>query len=313
MSFKFHRKKVGLWVPRKYKKPRKVEILFPSQFIDGKATMYDAFLFCARQYGDSETRAIERLKMLPKPVKEAQVLHDRITDLWRYKFGDPYDRLPEGTIVSGTNILQSVNELYKAVKIADQRLTDSQKLSYLKRLSDVDKHPDAVFEMRPLANVSGSFRVSYEVSGLGPGNTTLDWQVKGRIINIVFDVKNRTKSLINHLSKIIPHLNQGEDYPQPPSPDPADLFTSVQGKLNERCYLCQLQGVWIHTDIKEDELKLKHYFDNVLNKKKIHFAVISDWQDDAYILACDRFIIEKLVNIFKLTQSTRFVTQDYPQ
>jgi hypothetical protein len=53
----------------------------------------------------------------------------------------------------------------------------------------------------------------------------------------------------------IPDLNKGTNHTLPTAPNPADLFKSVENKLKERCYVLQLQGVWIHSDIKEDESK----------------------------------------------------------
>lgn len=303
---------MGLWVPARYRE-RKVDVLIPGQFFDDKGTMYDTFLICARQCGDSEAYAVGLLKLLPKPIKGAIVRHDRITDIWRYKYGSPYNRLPDETLVSGTNEFMPVIELYRALRIADRWLTRGQLLKYLERLSDIHKHPDVLFEMRPLLNVGDGFRVNYEVIGYGPGNTTLDWRIEGRYLNILFDVKNRMKSLINHLRRIIPQLNQGEDYAQPPSPDPADLFQNVHEKLTETCFLYQLQGVWIHTDIKENEEKLRRYFDKDMNNKKVHFAVISDWQDDVYILARNHLVSNAILKTFKINKSKRFVARDYKE
>lgn len=302
---------MALWIPPRYRRRTNAEVLIPGQFFDDKGTMYDAFLFCAHQRGDSDAHAIELLKLLPKPIKSAIVMHDRITDIWRYKYGSPYDRLPDETLVSGTNEFMPVIDLYRALHVADRRLTKVQLIKFIERLKDNSKHLDVVFEMRPLLNVDDGFQAYYEVIGYGPGNTTLDWWVEGRYINIVFDVKNRTKSLINHLRQIIPQLNLGEDYAQPSSPNPSDLFLNVQEKLKEMCFLCQLQGVWIHTDIKEDEVKLREYFDNHLNNKKVHFAVISDWLDDAYILACNHLISNVIGKTFKIIKSKRFVARDY--
>jgi hypothetical protein len=53
----------------------------------------------------------------------------------------------------------------------------------------------------------------------------------------------------------IPDLNKGTNHTLPTAPNPADLFEGVENKLKERCYVLQLQGVWIHSDIKEDESK----------------------------------------------------------
>jgi hypothetical protein len=273
--------------------------------------MYEIFTRFAPDYGDAKAYAVELLNLLPQPVKEAPVWFDKMTKLWRYEYGLPYDRLPELTLISGTNVHLPVDELYSALRIADKRLKRDQLRTFLKRLSDSGKHSDVLFEMRPIRDVSAKLQADYEVSGLGIGNTTCDWQVKGRFINVVFDVKNRTKSFIEHMKQIIPDLNKGVANIQPTAPNPEDLFKSVENKLEERCYFSQLQGVWIHSDIKEDEEKLTLYFKNTLNRKKVHFAILSDWENDAFILARSNIIENALKRIFRLTKSARFVSRQY--
>jgi hypothetical protein len=206
--------------------------------------MYEAFKKLAIEYGDKEAYAIELLKLLPQSLKEAPVWFDNLTSLWRYEYGLPIDRMPEEMVVVGTNMYLPVSELYCAVRIADKRLSRIQLLEFLERLSDKGKHADALFEMRPVRDINAGLRASYEVSGLGVGNTTCDWQVKGKFINVVFEVKNRSKSLVEHLKQLIPDLNKGASQTLPTAPSPADLFKSVENKLQERCYVLQLQDVW---------------------------------------------------------------------
>jgi hypothetical protein len=167
--------------------------------------------------------------------------------------------------------------------------------------------------MRPVRDLGASFKVMYEVSGLGPGGKTIDWQVRGRSLSIVFDVKNRTKSLIEHMKQIVPNLDRGEDSFRVSAPNPGDLFKDTQEKFEENCFQRQLQGVWIRTAIQEDEQKLKHYFKRQLSRDRIHFVILSDWKNDAYILARNPAITRQLKRIFKLRASKRFVTDKYPR
>lgn len=273
--------------------------------------MAEVFAQLSVQGGDQSAYARELFNLLSEPIKEAPVWFDNLTKLWRYEYGMPFDRLPEETVVLGTNIYFPVKDLYSAVNIANMKLRKEQLPMFLERLSDRQKHPDVLFEMRPVRDVNADLRTNYEVQGLGVGNTTLDWQVKGRLINVVFDVKNRSKSLIEHLKQIIPALNQGANTSLPIAPNPEDLFRSVENKLREQCWLVQLQGVWIHSDIKEDEDKLTHYFQNSLNKRKVHFAILFDWQNDAFILARNRIIASLLKRVFRLTSSRRFISREY--
>lgn len=97
----------------------------------------------------------------------------------------------------------------------------------------------------------------------------------------------------------------------PPASEPKDLFKSVENKLLERNYFRQLQGVWIQTQIKEHKLALDKYFFNELNPKQVHFSIISDWQEDAYILARSKLVKNILKKIFHIKESERFVTEEY--
>jgi hypothetical protein len=279
--------------------------------VGNKSTMYEAFKKLATEYGDKEAHAIELLKLLPEPVKQAPVWFDNLSMLRRYEYGLPIDRMPEDVVVVGTNVYLPVSELYCAVRIADKRLSRAQLLKFLERLSDRAKHSDVLFEMRPVRDINDGLRASYEVPGLGMGNTTCDWQVKGKLINIVFDVKNRRKSLVEHMRQLIPDLNRGASETLPTAPNPADLFKSVEHKFRKRCYVLQLQGVWIRSDIKEDEERLRAYFNNDLNRRKIHFAILSDWENDAYTLARNGIIKHLLKRVFGLSESKRFVSSDY--
>jgi hypothetical protein len=190
-------------------------------------------------------------------------------------------------------------------------LTHAQLIAYRERLSQADKHAAAIFEMRPLKNIKRGLRVRYEVTGMGQGRTSLDWHVKGKGLNIAFDVKYRIKPLLDHLKQTIPPMNIGAAEATVSAPNPEDLFRGTDAKFKHKCFLWQQQGLWVFTDIQEDEERLKSYFKNTLNRKKIHFVIISDWKDDVYILARNRSISRKLKRTFHLTESKRFIAQDY--
>ncbi|OGD17951.1 MAG: hypothetical protein A2Y69_07020 [Candidatus Aminicenantes bacterium RBG_13_59_9] len=221
-----------IWVPPRFQKTKQdtKAIIIPPQMVGDKSTMYDEFRNLAADYGDKETYAIGLLKFLPEPIKEADVWFDKLSKLWRYRFGLVYDRLPEGTIIDGTNTNLPVKELYSALRIANKRLSHVQFLRFRERLSSIEKHQDVLFEMRPVKDLSPSFKLMYEVPGLG--EKTIDWQVKGKVINIVFDVKCRTKSLIEHMTQIIPGLNRGNKNFTVSAPNPGDLFKNR--KINSK-------------------------------------------------------------------------------
>lgn len=290
---------------------KNVPAAIPWPMVGDTSTLYEEFLSCAKKYGDNREYATQLLKFLPQAIKESCVWFDRVTSLWRYEYGIPYDNLPQDMVVVGTNMNHPVDDLYIAIKTADKWLKPEQLILYRERLADKNKHLDVVFEMRPLKDVKKKHKAKYEAIGMGTGKTTLDWQVNCRFVNIAFDVKNRIKSFIDHMTQIVPDLNKGEINISPSSPNPEDLFKSVECKLKNKSFFIQLQGVWIHTDIKEDKHKLTSYFCKNLDKRKIHFVIFSDWKNDATILARNRIITYVLKKIFGLTESSRFVAEDY--
>ena len=90
---------------------------------------------------------------------------------------------------------------------------------------------------------------------------------------------------------------------------PADLFKSVESPGPPPFPF--LQGVWIHSSIKEDEGLLRTYFRSRLDARRIHFVVISDWQNDALVLARDREVQEYIEGTFDLSPSGRFTSREY--
>jgi len=286
-------------------------IIIPPAFVGGTSSLYEQFIRIGQDEGDSESYSIELLKLLPQDLKTTKVWLDKITNLWRYEYGLPFDQLPEDMLVFGPNVYLPVNELYISIKLADQNLSRLQLLDFIKRLGDKSKHADALFEMRPLLHLSKGYVPQYEVSGFGEENTTVDWLIKGRGIKLIFDVKNRSRSLIDHLKYTIPNMNKGEEILNSPPPDPKFLFRDVEKKMVKVSPLRRIQGVWIHTDIKEKEDDLISYFNKKLDKKKTHFVILSDWKDDGYILARNRIIKSIIKKVFNIIESRRFVADDY--
>ena len=136
------------------------------------------------------------------------------------------------------------------------------------------------------------------------------------LYKILFEVKNRIKSTIQHLSsllKIVDKVKAGIDpktISPPNAPNPADLFKDVMVKFNDRVDNKVLQGVWIATGIMEDEKKLNEHFNN-LDSKKIQFAIISGWDKEAYILAKSQTDKQVLKNYFNLIESDGFTCSNY--
>ncbi len=158
--------------------------------------------------------------------------------------------------------------------------------------------------MAPIIRVDPSVPAEFEVSGLSDGNQTIDWvlgPVSGR--KVVFDVKRRVADFIKQADQFAD--DAPEATPAPPDHDPAILFRSVEKKLLSNDPASSLQGVWIGTDIKQDAAKLLAEFE-VLDKAKVHFAILGDWERDIYILVRRPEDRQFLLDLFRSIESARF-------
>lgn len=74
--------------------------------------MYDRFVALAAEQGDAKSYATELVRLLPLPLRQAPVWFDKLSKLWRYEYGLPFDRLPEDTFVLGSNLFFPTGEIF---------------------------------------------------------------------------------------------------------------------------------------------------------------------------------------------------------
>jgi len=178
----------------------------PNSMIGGISTLPIEFTKFAINENKTETFAHVITNLLPNELVTTTVWFDNLTKIWRYYFGPPIDKLSTDIIWTGTtNNLPLIN-LYTAIKTAYKNLNGEQLNQYVDRLKIPSKHTDVLFEMRPIMNVGKLGKKYFEVSGYCLGNKTCDWRINIYGHNIIFDVKNRVKSLVNQLEFISPYL-----------------------------------------------------------------------------------------------------------
>lgn len=273
-----------------------IEQVFP-EVIGDLRSLRDCLYSECHAAGMNDEQFEQFLSALPEKLRVANCFYDKMTNLWRYEFGQPSDLAATNQKFWGTHIWQDINVLFQSTGYAKKSLSPTKLEEYMQRLGDISKHQDALVEMYPVLRRNDA-SMCFEISGEGIGNKTMDWKI-GPIGNrfIRLDVKNRMADLYNTMDR--PNVSQ------PPQHDPELLFRSVEGKFLEANPNEFLQGVWIVTQIKQDKTKLQHAFDN-LNPQKVHFAVLGDHRDDAFVMARRaedlQFINEQLV----LSASERF-------
>lgn len=280
-----------------------IEQIFPVVVAE-KSTLHKRLLAEGKARGLSNEDTDEIISIVPKTLIDAGAFLDKMTNLWRYEFGVPYDIGKD--FVWGTHMWLPVHGLFNALLCAHSRLPEVTCVDYLKRLVDPSKHQATLVEMIPGYKVDSTVAVQFEVPGQGVGNQTIDWVIgphSGR--TVLLDVKRRTTDFIRQTERI-----GGESIVPEPDHDPALLFRSVEKKFESADPNLQLQGVWVVTDIKQNEKRLSAAF-FALGSSKVHFAILGGWKPDAYVLVRRAEDEQYLRDLFHLEKSSRFTfTQD---
>lgn len=269
------------------------------EFVAGKSRL----TICLREEGlargktDAECDVL--IAMLPPKLAACDCFLDRLTSFWRYEFGEPHR--VDGSLVWGVHMWPPVKVLFDVLDCARHRLPEQKRAAYLALVADRAKHQEYLAEMLPVLRVRDAIPAAYEVAGLGAGNRTIDWALGAAgTRQILFDVKRRFADFYSQMTDAV--LTSGA----PPNHDVQLLFRSVERKFLAADPDERLQGVWIVTDIKQDETELRAAFDT-LDPAKVHFAILGDAQSDVYILAKRPEDIPHLLSVFSASQSRRFV------
>lgn len=275
-----------------------IEQIFPPT-VEAKAPLRSRLAAEALAAHWNSQKFEEVLSAIPVSLLTARCFKDKMGGLWRYEFGRPYE--VGENLVHGTHMWLPVTELFQVLSCAFDRLSGKERGTYLQRLAYRDKHQEVLAEMVPMLRVSKSIPARFEVSGMGRGNTTVDWMIGpfgGRLV--LLDVKRRAIDLIHNMGRLGPK----EIAPQPDH-DVAALFKSVEGKFQNADPNRQMQGAWVMTYIKQERSELKKAFD-ALDKGSVHFAVLGDFQPDVHILVRRDEDKKFLLDLLQVREGPRF-------
>jgi hypothetical protein len=275
-----------------------IEQVLP-EVISEKSTLRDRLFEIAMTRSLSKEQANAILSIVPKRLIGAGSFLDKMTGLWRYEFGVPYDIADD--LLWGTHMWIPVECLFTAIFCAYTRLTENKRTLYLERLADQYAHQAVLIEMIPGSRVDTDVPLEFEVAGMGSGNSTIDWLIGpegGRIVLV--DVKRRTIDFIKQAERIT-----AEGAVPEPDHNPALLFRSVEKKFITANPDKQLQGAWIFTDIMQDEEQLAQGFE-ALDQSKVHFAIFGDWKSDVFVLVKRDSDQQYLLDLFNSKPSSRF-------
>ncbi len=242
--------------------------------------------------------------LLPPTLAQVTCFLDRLTTDWRYDFGAPYTNVPGVGTVIGTMMFHPVESLLNVLLFVRDRLSTDERNGYLARLDSSAKHEDTLFECAPVLRLERSALVGRERSGLGEGNSTIDWIVgPPDAPELLLEVKVRHKDIMEHLTLINPGVASPSEVVPPPIHQVELLFRSVEKKF--KASNDSIHGVWINTQIKQEASELQTAFD-ALDPTKVHCAMLGDWEDDVTILARSHEIKVRVLQLLHLRPSDRF-------
>jgi hypothetical protein len=278
----------------------------PDELMGGLALLPELFRASAKWRGLSREDIDEITALVPGEILQRLCFLDRLTSLWRYEYGQPFD-IGGGQILSGTNVFQEVDRLFEVLACAQNRLRPEKLSEYLKRLADPIKHADMLAEFAPILRLPLSVETNYEVSGYGEGNLTVDWVIRSEI-PVLIEVKKRAVDLIQSLERFQAGARDPDGKVPAPIHDISLLFRSVESKFGRHRPAEMIQVVWVVTYVRQEETELQSAFAK-LDPSRIHLAIIGDWEDDVYVLAHDPSIKEHVLNLLGLRESRRAVFQ----
>lgn len=249
-----------------------IEQLMP-QVVMAKDSLQQRLAAEARERGVSVEELDELLSVIPLRLLNSDCFLDRLTELWRYEFGEP---LSAGTdTVYGTHMWPPVRHLLAVTKAAHQRLSEADRRRYLERLANPKEHERVLVEFIPMLRLVDAENVKVEFGfRTGAGNRDVDWRFvdrDGRILLV--EVKRRMADLRQQLER----SGRRDDHSiATPEHEASIMFRKIEEKFCEVAPDIQLQGVWIVTELQQEESEFSSAFAG-LNARKVHFAVIGDW------------------------------------
>lgn len=293
------------WVPLQKLRMRSSRI--PRFLIENPATLHERILAAALARSLDNNAALALVHLLDPPLSHTVCFLDPLTYIWRYEFGAPFDHLGGDQEMFGTHMYHPVDRLLDVLLAASVRLSGEALQHYLRRLAQPGRHADTLLEFAPIIRLPGQVPVEHEVTGYGSGSRTIDWLIKPPVgPTVLMEVKNRELDLVAFAKNVSADPSRAASAPDY---DHKLLFRDVEEKFVSRLPGDCLQGVWIRSQIKQNESKLLKAFES-LNADRVHFAILASWDHEAYVLTSPGIDPGFLLMLFRLTHSDRFVYRD---
>lgn len=161
--------------------------------------------------------------------------------------------------------------------------------------------------MLPALRLDSNVEADFEVGGLGHGNHRVDWSIRPKAaVPVLLDVKHRIRDVIEGLARICSGERHADGTAPAPIHDTALLFRSTAEKFMSRDSSQCLQGAWIVTQLMQESSELSEAFDKV-DASRLHFAIMNNWGEEAYILARKSVCVNQIASLFHLRPSEQLV------
>jgi hypothetical protein len=268
----------------------------PEQFYSETSHYFGAMKIVGASLGKTTAEIEAIMRLLPQHLKETIAFVDRFSNIWRYDFGEPYLSDKKQPFMIGTDQFPPVERLLFCVDVMQRVLTPAQLLGYLARLENPSKHLETLMECAPLLLLVDPATVNYEVSGLGEGGHTIDFQIVAKSgDSLLIDVKCR----VGQVPQKAPKLGK---------PDACGLLKSLPEKFCKADPSIVLQGGWIQSVLKYDEPDVIREFKRT-DPSRLHFIILANWVVNAYVIARNDNIKRRVLQIFRLPSVDSIVTK----
>jgi hypothetical protein len=200
----------------------------PAILIGGVAPLPELFKAIALHRGWAREDVRRFVELLPIEIQHAPCFLDRLTNLWRYVFGEPFQFADGSLYLSPEALYRDVERLFDVLACARQRLTPMQQLStFSGRLRNPEKHQDYLWEFAPILRLGPEVATQYDPEGFGEGERIIDWAIQAPGHRLMLaEVKRRLKDLVEAVQR-----RTGDGSLPPPAHDHALLFASVERKF----------------------------------------------------------------------------------
>lgn len=264
----------------------------PSMVVLLHATFVDAFARVARELGASDDDIAGWIAQVPDAVAGENAWYDRVSNVWRYCFGDV--SMIGGVPTYGPHTWPQMEWAVRAARVMHCHMTTEDRSRFHRQAFGLAmKHADALAECRPLFRLCSGATAAYEVDGAG--RKRVDWTITTpEGTRVLLEVKRRPKPVYEFFGTLLPR--RAQDTP-PFAFDTDTLFKDTESKFPATTQGGPLHGLWIEKVLQLDDQDILKSFSR-LDPARVHFAVLAGTEQDVTLFCYDSATARVVENLF---------------